>query len=130
MRGADVFIGLAAADTVSAQMVTSMAKDPIVFAMANPIPEIWPDVAKAAGAAVVGTGRSDFPNQVNNSLVFPGVFRGALDSHATRVTTRMKLAAATALAALVAEPTPENVLPWSLDRNVAVTVAQAVSGAV
>jgi len=130
MRGADVFIGLAAADTVSAQMVTSMAKDPIVFAKANPIPEIWPDVAKAAGAAVVGTGRSDFPNQVNNSLVFPGVFRGALDSHATRVTTRMKLAAATALAALVAEPTPENVLPWSLDRNVAVTVAQAVSGAV
>lgn len=130
MRGADVFIGLAAADTVSAQMFTSMAKDPIVFAMANPIPEIWPDVAKAAGAAVVGTGRSDFPNQVNNSLVFPGVFRGALDSHATRVTTRMKLAAATALAALVAEPTPENVLPWSLDRNVAVTVAQAVSGAV
>ena len=130
MGGADVFIGLAAADTVNAQMVTSMAKDPIVFAMANPIPEIWPDVAKAAGAAVVGTGRSDFPNQVNNSLVFPGVFRGALDSHATRVTTRMKLAAATALAALVAEPTPENVLPWSLDRNVAVTVAQAVSGAV
>ena len=130
MGGADVFIGLAAADTVSAQMVTSMAKDPIVFAMANPIPEIWPDVARAAGAAVVGTGRSDFPNQVNNSLVFPGVFRGALDSHATRVTTRMKLAAATALAALVAEPTPENVLPWSLDRNVAVTVAQAVSGAV
>ena len=129
MRGADVFIGLAAADTVSAQMVTSMAKDPIVFAMANPIPEIWPDVARAAGAAVVGTGRSDFPNQVNNSLVFPGVFRGALDCHATRVTTRMKLAAANALAALVAEPTPENVLPWSLDRQVAQTVAQAVSGA-
>ncbi len=129
MGGADVFIGLAAADTVSAQMVTSMAKDPIVFAMANPIPEIWPDVAKAAGAAVVGTGRSDFPNQVNNSLVFPGVFRGALDCHATRVTTRMKLAAANALAALGAEPTPENVLPWSLDRQVAQTVAQAVSGA-
>ena len=129
MLGADVFIGLAAADTVSAQMVTSMAKDPIVFAMANPIPEIWPDVARAAGAAVVGTGRSDFPNQVNNSLVFPGVFRGALDCHATRVTTRMKLAAANALAALVAEPTPENVLPWSLDRQVAQTVAQAVSGA-
>ena len=130
MRGADVFIGLAAADTVSAQMVTSMAKDPIVFAMANPIPEIWPDVAKAAGAAVVGTGRSDFPNQVNNSLVFPGVFRGALDSHATRVTTRMKLAAANALAALVAEPTPGKVLPWSLDREVARTVAKAVSDAV
>ncbi len=129
MRGADVFIGLAAAGAVSPEMVTSMAKDPIVFAMANPIPEIWPDDARAAGAAVVGTGRSDFPNQVNNSLVFPGVFRGALDSHATRVTTRMKLAAAKSLADLVAEPTPENVLPWSLDRQVAQTVAKAVSGA-
>ena len=130
MRGADVFIGLSAADAVTAEMVSSMAKDSIVFAMANPIPEIWPDEARAAGAAVVGTGRSDFPNQVNNSLVFPGVFRGALDSHATRVTTRMKLAAANALAALVAEPTPEKVLPWSLDREVAQTVAKAVSGAV
>ncbi|MCH7736427.1 MAG: NADP-dependent malic enzyme [Chloroflexi bacterium] len=129
MRGADVFIGLSAAGAVSPEMVSSMAKDSIVFAMANPIPEIWPDDARAAGAAVVGTGRSDFPNQVNNSLVFPGVFRGALDCHATRVTTRMKLAAATALAALVPEPTPEKVLPWSLDRQVAQTVAQAVSGA-
>ena len=129
MRGADVFIGLSAADAVSPEMVSSMAKDSIVFAMANPIPEIWPDVARAAGAAVVGTGRSDFPNQVNNSLVFPGVFRGALDCHATRVTTRMKLAAANALAALVAEPTPENILPWSLDRQVAQTVAKAVAGA-
>ena len=129
MRGADVFIGLSAADAVSPEMVSSMAKDSIVFAMANPIPEIWPDVARAAGAAVVGTGRSDFPNQVNNSLVFPGVFRGALDCHATRVTTRMKLAAANALAALVAEPTPENVLPWSLDKQVAQTVAKAVAGA-
>jgi malate dehydrogenase (oxaloacetate-decarboxylating) len=130
MRGADVFIGLSAADAVTAEMVSSMAKDSIVFAMANPIPEIWPDEARAAGAAVVGTGRSDFPNQVNNSLVFPGVFRGALDSHATRVTTRMKLAAANALAALVAEPTPGKVLPWSLDREVARTVAKAVSDAV
>ena len=129
MRGADVFIGLSAAGAVSPEMVSSMAKDSIVFAMANPIPEIFPDDARAAGAAVVGTGRSDFPNQVNNSLVFPGVFRGALDCHATRVTTRMKLAAATALAALVPEPTPEKVLPWSLDRQVAQTVAQAVSGA-
>jgi malate dehydrogenase (oxaloacetate-decarboxylating) len=100
-----------------------------VFAMANPIPEIWPDEARAAGVAVVGTGRSDFPNQINNSLVFPGVFRGALDSHSTKVTTRMKLAAAIALAGLVKEPTPENVIPWSLDRQVAQTVAQAVSGA-
>jgi len=130
MRGADVFIGLSAADAVSPEMVSSMAKDSIVFAMANPIPEIWPDVARAAGAAVVGTGRSDFPNQINNSLVFPGVFRGALDSRATRVTTRMKLAAATALAGLVPEPTPENVIPWSLDREVAKVVSQAVSGSV
>jgi malate dehydrogenase (oxaloacetate-decarboxylating) len=129
MRGADVFIGLSAADAVTAEMVSSMAKDSIVFAMANPIPEIWPDEARAAGAAVVGTGRSDFPNQINNSLVFPGVFRGALDSHSTRVTTRMKLAAANALAAMIAEPTPEIVIPWSLDRQVAQTVANAVSDA-
>ncbi len=130
MKGSDVFIGLAVAGAVTPQMVSSMAKDPVVFAMANPIPEIWPDDARAAGAAVVGTGRSDFPNQVNNSLVFPGVFRGALDSHAAQVTTRMKLAASQALANLVAEPTPENVLPWSLDRQVAQAVARAVSGAV
>ena len=130
MRGADVFIGLSVADAVSPEMVSSMAKDSIVFAMANPIPEIWPDVARAAGAAIVGTGRSDFPNQINNSLVFPGVFRGALDSHATRVTTRMKLAAASALAGLVHEPTPENVIPWSLDGQVARTVSQAVAGSV
>ena len=130
MRGADVFIGLSAANTVRPEMVSSMAKDSIVFAMANPIPEIFPDDARAAGAAVVGTGRSDFPNQINNSLVFPGVFRGALDCHATRVTTRMKLAAATALAAMVTEPTTENVIPWSLDREVAKTVSRAVSGAV
>ena len=96
-----MFIGLSAADAVSPEMVSSMAKDSIVLAMANPVPEIWPDVARSAGAAVVGTGRSDFPNQINNSLVFPGVFRGALDSHATRVTLRMKLAAARALAALL-----------------------------
>ena len=130
IRGADVFIGLSAAGAVSPEMVSSMARDSIVFAMANPIPEIWPDLARAAGAAVVGTGRSDFPNQINNSLVFPGVFRGALDCHATRVTTRMKLAAANALAALVIEPTQENIIPWSLDRQVAQTVSQAVAGAV
>ena len=129
LRGADVFIGLSAAGAVSAEMVSPMAKDSIVFAMANPIPEIFPDVARAAGAAVVGTGRSDFPNQINNSLVFPGVFRGALDCHATRVTTHMKLAAATALAALVEEPTTEIVIPWSLDLRVAQAVSQAVAGA-
>jgi len=129
MRGADVFIGLSAAGALSPEMVSTMAKDAIVFAMANPIPEIWPDLARDAGAAVVGTGRSDFPNQINNSLVFPGVFRGALDCHATKVTTRMKLAAAVALASLVKEPTTGNVIPWSLDREVAQVVAQAVSEA-
>ena len=125
LQGADVFIGLAVADMVTPQMISSMAKDSIVFAMANPVPEIMPDLASAAGAAVVGTGRSDFPNQINNSLVFPGVFRGALDSKATRITTNMKLAAGKALAALVPEPTAERVIPWSLDRAVAVAVAKA-----
>ena len=129
MRGADVFIGLAVANSVSPQMVSSMAKDPVVFAMANPVPEIMPDLASAAGAAVVGTGRSDFPNQINNSLVFPGVFRGALDSQAPRITTRMKLAAAEALASLIAEPTPECVIPWSLDNRVMPAVSQATAAA-
>ena len=127
LRGADVFIGLAVADMVTPQMISAMAKGPIVFAMANPVPEIMPDLARAAGAAVVGTGRSDFPNQINNSLVFPGVFRGALDAKATRVTTNMKLAAAEALAALVSEPTPERVIPWSLDRAVPLAVARATA---
>ncbi len=129
LRGADVFIGLAVADMVTPQMVSSMAKDAIVFAMANPIPEIMPDLAKAAGAAVVGTGRSDFPNQINNSLVFPGVFRGALDAKAPRITTKMKLAASEALAALVPEPTADRVIPWSLDRAVPLAVARACAEA-
>jgi malate dehydrogenase (oxaloacetate-decarboxylating) len=129
LRGADVLIGLSVAESVTAKMVSSMAKDPVVLAMANPVPEIYPEDAKAAGAAVVGTGRSDFPNQINNSLVFPGVFRGALDSRAPKVTTKMKLAAGRALAALVPEPTAEVIIPWSLDRQVARTVAQAVAEA-
>ena len=104
-----------------------MARGAIVFAMANPIPEIMPSSARDAGARVVGTGRSDFPNQINNSLVFPGVFRGALDVHATRVSTKMKLAAAEALAELVKEPTAENIIPWSLDREVPQAVAQATA---
>ena len=127
MRGADVLIGLAVADLVTQDMVSSMAKDAIVFAMANPIPEIMPDLAREAGAVIVGTGRSDFPNQINNSLVFPGVFRGALDAGATRITTRMKLAAAEALAALVVEPTVDKVIPWSLDRAVPLAVAKATA---
>ena len=127
MRGADVLIGLAVADMVTQDMVSSMAKDAIVFAMANPVPEIMPDLAREAGAVIVGTGRSDFPNQINNSLVFPGVFRGALDAGATRITTKMKLAAAEALAALVVEPTLDKVIPWSLDRAVPLAVAKATA---
>ena len=129
LQGADVFIGLSVGDTVSQDMVRSMARDAVVLAAANPTPEIWPDAAAAAGARVVGTGRSDFPNQINNSLAFPGVFRGALDARAPRITTAMKLAAAEALAGLVAEPTPEHIIPWSLDGAVVPAVAQAVAGA-
>ena len=129
LKGADVFIGLSVADAVTPEMVSSMARNSIVFAMANPIPEIMPDLARAAGAKIVGTGRSDFPNQINNSLVFPGVFRGALDAHATRITTKMKLAAALALAALVREPTAECIIPWSLDKEVAQVVARATADA-
>ncbi len=129
MRDSDVFIGLSVGDTVSQDMVRSMASDPIVLAAANPTPEIWPDAASEAGARVVGTGRSDFPNQINNSLAFPGVFRGALDARATSITTRMKLAAAEALAGLVAEPTAENIIPWSLDPAVVPAVSHAVARA-
>ena len=129
MRLADVFVGLSVGDTVTQDMVRSMAPDPIVLAAANPTPEIWPDAASEAGAKVVGTGRSDFPNQINNSLAFPGVFRGALDARATSITTRMKLAAAEALAGLVAEPTPEHIIPWSLDPDVVPAVSHAVARA-
>ena len=129
LQGADVFIGLSVGDTVSSDMVRSMARDAVVLAAANPTPEIWPDAAAAAGARVVGTGRSDFPNQINNSLAFPGVFRGALDARAPRITTGMKLAAAAALAGLVAAPTPEHIIPWSLDAAVVPAVAQAVAQA-
>ena len=103
IKGADVFIGVSAPGTLTADMVRTMAKDPIVFACANPTPEIFPDEAKAAGAAVVSTGRSDYPNQVNNVLCFPGIFRGALDVRASQITENMKIAAAYALAGLVSE---------------------------
>ena len=103
LRGADIFVGVSAPNIVTPEMVSSMNKDAILFAMANPVPEIMPDVAKAAGAKVVGTGRSDFPNQVNNVIAFPGIFRGALEAHATQITEEMKLAAAEALAALVSD---------------------------
>ena len=125
MRGADVFVGLSLAGLLSQKMVRSMAKGSIVFAMANPVPEIMPEPAKEAGAAVIGTGRSDYPNQINNCLAFPGIFRGALDARATRVTVGMKIAAARALASLVEKPTPERIIPWALDRKVVPAVAKA-----
>jgi malate dehydrogenase (oxaloacetate-decarboxylating) len=129
LKGADVFIGLSQAGLVSPEMVQSMNGHPIVFAMANPVPEIMPDLAHAAGAVVVGTGRSDFPNQINNVLAFPGVFRGALDARATVISEEMKVAAAQALAEIVLEPTPERVLPNPLDKSVAYRVAEAVAEA-
>jgi malate dehydrogenase (oxaloacetate-decarboxylating) len=129
MIGADVFIGVSAPGIVTAEMVHSMSRDPIVFAMANPVPEIWPDDAKDAGAAVVGTGRSDFPNQINNVLAFPGIFRGALDARATRITDEMKVAAAHAIAGYIAKPTRDRILPNILDKEVTKVVARAVKDA-
>jgi malate dehydrogenase (oxaloacetate-decarboxylating) len=129
MQLADVFIGLSVGDCVTQDMVRSMAPGAVVLAAANPTPEIWPDAAREAGAVVVGTGRSDFPNQINNSLAFPGVFRGALDARAPRITTRMKISAAEALAGLVAEPTPDCIIPWSLDAKVVPAVSHAVARA-
>ncbi|MFR8329736.1 MAG: NADP-dependent malic enzyme [Clostridium fessum] len=128
LKGADIFVGVSAPGIVSQKMVASMNKDSILFAMANPVPEIMPDLAKAAGARVVGTGRSDFPNQVNNVLIFPGIFRGALEGRATAITEEMKLAAANAIAALVddSELSDENILPAAFDPRVADAVSKAV----
>lgn len=127
MKNADVFVGVSIANVVTADMVKLMAEKPMIFAMANPIPEIMPDVAKAAGAFIVGTGRSDFPNQINNVLIFPGIFRGALDANASRITHRMKIAAAYALAETVENPTVDAIIPSALDKKVAMHVAKAVS---
>ena len=131
LRGADVFIGVSAPGVVNQEMVRSMAADPIVFAMANPTPEIMPDQALAAGAKVVGTGRSDFPNQINNVLAFPGIFRGALDCRARCINEEMKMAASHALAELAEADglSQENILPDALDKRVAPAVAQAVMAA-
>ena len=128
LKGADIFVGVSAPGIVSQELVASMNKDSILFAMANPVPEIMPDLAKAAGARVVGTGRSDFPNQVNNVLIFPGIFRGALEGRATAITEEMKLAAANAIAALVddSELSDENILPAAFDPRVADAVSKAV----
>ena len=132
MRGADIFVGVSAPGIVSADMVKSMNSDAILFAMANPTPEIFPDVARAAGARVVGTGRSDFPNQINNVVAFPGIFKGALESRAARITKQMKLAAAEALAALVSddELSEDFIMPEPFDPRAVEAVAAAVAGAV
>lgn len=129
MAGADVFIGVSAPGVVNEEMIRSMNTDPIVFAMANPVPEIWPDAAKRAGAGIVGTGRSDFPNQINNVLAFPGIFRGALDARATRITDEMKIAAAHAIADYVPRPQRDRILPNILDKEVTKAVAKAVADA-
>jgi malate dehydrogenase (oxaloacetate-decarboxylating) len=129
MTGADVFIGVSAPQIVTGEMVRSMNRDAIVFAMANPVPEIWPDAAKNAGAAIVGTGRSDFPNQINNVLAFPGIFRGALDARATRITDEMKIAAAHAIADYLKKPHKDRILPNILDKDVTRAVAKAVAKA-
>ena len=128
LKGADIFVGVSAPGIVSEDMVKSMNKDAILFAMANPVPEIMPDVAKKAGAKVVGTGRSDFPNQVNNVVAFPGIFKGALEDHAKQITEEMKLAAALAIAGLVDEKdlNEDNIMPEAFDPRVADVVSQAV----
>lgn len=131
MRGADVFIGVSAPGVVSGEMVSGMAKDAIVFPMANPVPEIMPDLARAAGARIVGTGRSDYPNQINNVLAFPGIFRGALDCRASEINEVMKVAASLALASMIPEEelSEENIIIPALDRRVAPVVAEAVARA-
>ena len=123
---ADVFIGVSRAGLLTPELVKKMAKDPIVFALANPVPEIMPDVAKQAGVAIIGTGRSDFPNQVNNSLAFPGIFRGALDHGIKKITDQHKLAAAEALANLVENPTVDKVVPTAFDEGVVEAVANVI----
>ena len=132
MRGADIFVGVSAPNIVSEEMVSSMNDDAILFAMANPVPEIYPDVARRAGARVVGTGRSDFPNQINNVVAFPGIFKGALEARATRITNDMKLAAASALAALVSdeELCEDFIMPEPFDSRAVEAVAAAVRNCV
>lgn len=128
LKGADIFVGVSAPNIVTPEMVSSMNRDAILFAMANPVPEIMPDAAKAAGARVVGTGRSDFPNQINNVVAFPGIFKGALEGRAKQITEEMKLAAAIAIAGLVPEEalSEDNIMPEAFDPQVAQVVADAV----
>ena len=132
MRGADIFVGVSAPGIVTPEMVSSMNRDAILFAMANPVPEIMPDLARQAGARVVGTGRSDFPNQVNNVVAFPGIFKGALEGHAAQITEEMKLAAARAIADLVPDEVldEDHIMPEAFDPRVAEAVAAAVKGCI
>jgi malate dehydrogenase (oxaloacetate-decarboxylating) len=126
MRGADVLIGVARANLVTEEMARSMAPRAIIFAMSNPVPEILPEIARKAGALIVATGRSDYPNQINNSLVFPGLFRGALDRGVREITTQMKLRAAKKLSALVKKPTPEKIIPGPFDKDVVKSISSAI----
>lgn len=126
LKGADVFIGVSKAGLLTTEMVQSMDKDPIIFALANPVPEIMPDIAKAAGASIIATGRSDFPNQVNNALAFPGIFRGALDNNVQKITDDHKIAAAEALASLVEHPNADEIIPSAFDERVVPTVAAVI----
>lgn len=129
IKGADVFIGVSVADILTAEDIKTMAKDPVIFALANPNPEIMPEEALKGGAAIVATGRSDYPNQVNNVLAFPGIFRGALDCRAKQITPKMKIAAAYAIAECVPKPDKEHIIPQSLNMNIATKVAIAVKKA-
>jgi len=126
LKDADIFIGVSKPGLFTGETIKTMAKDPIIFAMANPVPEIMPEEAKAAGAAIVATGRSDFPNQVNNALAFPGIFRGALDNRITKITDDHKIAAAEAIAALVESPTADNIIPSVLNSKLVASVAAKI----
>ncbi len=127
LRGADVFIGVSKAGLLTTDMVALMAKDPIIFAMANPTPEIMPEAAISAGAAIIATGRSDFPNQVNNALAFPGIFRGALDNHVAKITDQHKIAAAEVIAALVKSPTHNKIIPSVLEKRLVPAIAKIIT---
>jgi malate dehydrogenase (oxaloacetate-decarboxylating) len=126
LKNADIFIGVSKGGLLNEEMIKTMAKDPIIFAMANPTPEIMPDLAKDAGAAIVATGRSDFPNQVNNALAFPGIFRGALDNQVNKITDDHKIAAAEVIASLVDDPIPEKIIPSPLDERLVTEIAKVI----
>lgn len=126
LHGADIFIGVSQPGLLNVKLIKTMAEDPVIFAMANPVPEIMPDEAKKAGVAVMATGRSDFPNQVNNALAFPGIFRGALDNKVRRITDNHKIAAAEAIASLVEKPSAENIIPSVLDERLVSSVARVI----